>query len=49
MFLFILFYNKQMNKCETDLEKSRQVREKQAKEFHRQIEELKNEHKKEVK
>lgn len=37
-----------MTKIENDLDKSKSLREKQAKEFNKQIENLKSEHKKEV-
>lgn len=38
----------QMTKVENDLDKSKSIREKQSKEFNKQIEHLKSEHKKEV-
>ncbi len=38
----------QMNKCERDLEKSRSLREKQARDFTKQIEEFKHKHQEEV-
>lgn len=37
-----------MTKIENDLDKSKSIREKQAKEFNKQIDHLKSEHKKEV-
>lgn len=37
-----------MTKVENDLEKSKSLREKQSKEYQKQMELLKNEHKKEV-
>lgn len=37
-----------MTKIENDLDKSKSIREKQAKEFNKQIEHMKSEHKKEV-
>lgn len=37
-----------MTKIENDLDKSKSLREKQAKEFNKQIENLKSDHKKEV-
>jgi centrosomal protein CEP112 len=39
----------QMNKCEHDLEKSRALREKQSRDFAKQIDELRSQHQKEVK
>ena len=38
-----------MNKVESDLEKSKSLREKQSKDFIRQIDDIKNENKKNVK
>lgn len=37
-----------MNKVENDLEKSKSIREKQSKDFTKQVEQLKVEHRKEV-